>query len=152
MSLKDTINEKIKDAMRAKDQVRLDTLRSVKAALLEKEISMRQGGVAELNEGEEFAVLNNLGKKRRDSIEQFTNAGRLELAAKEASELEILMEFLQKQLTEAEVKARLTVLVAESGAQTMKDLGKVMPVAMKEFKGRADGKLVQDLLKGLLGG
>jgi len=152
MALKDKINELIKDAMRAKDQVRLDTLRSVKSALLEKEISIRQGGVAELSEAEEMAVLNNLGKKRKDSIEQFTNAGRTELAAKEAKELEILMEFLPKQLTEAEVKARLTELVAESGAQSMKDLGKVMPQAMKEFKGRADGKLVQDLLKSILEG
>ncbi len=152
MALKDKINELIKDAMRAKDQVRLDTLRSVKSALLEKEISIRQGGVAELSEAEEMAVLNNLGKKRKDSIEQFTNAGRTELAAKEAKELEILMEFLPKQLTEAEVKARLAELVAETGAQSMKDLGKVMPQAMKEFKGRADGKLVQDLLKSLLEG
>ncbi|MCK6600764.1 MAG: GatB/YqeY domain-containing protein [Bacteroidetes bacterium] len=152
MALKDKINELIKDAMRAKDQVRLDTLRSVKSALLEKEISIRQGGVAELSEAEEMAVLNNLGKKRKDSIEQFTNAGRTELAAKEAKELEILMEFLPKQLTEAEVKARVAELVAETGAQSMKDLGKVMPQAMKEFKGRADGKLVQDLLKSLLEG
>lgn len=152
MSIRQTIADQMKDAMRAKDSVKLDTLRSIKAALMEKEISIRQGGEAELSEAEELQVVNNLAKKRRDSIEQFTAAGRTDLAEKESKELAILITFLPEQLSAEAVARRLKELIAETGAASMKDLGKVMPLAMKEFKGRADGKLVQDTLKTLLGG
>lgn len=152
MSIRQSIADQMKDAMRQKDSVRLDTLRSIKAALLEKEISLRQGGVAELSDAEELQVVTNLAKKRRDSIEQFTAAGRTDLAEKESKELAILITFLPEQLSAESVAKRLKELIAETGATSMKDLGKVMPLAMKEFKGRADGKLVQDTLKTLLGG
>ncbi|NUQ80082.1 MAG: GatB/YqeY domain-containing protein [Bacteroidetes bacterium] len=152
MSIRQSIADQMKDAMRQKDSVRLDTLRSIKAALLEKEISLRQGGAAELSDAEELQVVTNLAKKRRDSIEQFTAAGRTDLAEKESKELAILITFLPEQLSAESVAKRLKELIAETGATSMKDLGKVMPLAMKEFKGRADGKLVQDTLKTLLGG
>lgn len=151
MKLSEKINNEIKEAMKAKDSVRLTTLRSVKAALLEKEISIRQGGSAELSEQHELEVLVALAKKRKESIEQFENAGRNDLAGKEKAELEILNLFLPKPLSDEDVKKRLQEIISETGATSMKDIGKVMPVAMKEFKGRADGKLVQDTLKSLLG-
>lgn len=151
MKLSEKINNEIKEAMKAKDSVRLTTLRSVKAALLEKEISIRQGGSAELSEQHELEVLVALAKKRKESIEQFENAGRNDLAGKEKAELEILNLFLPKPLSDEDVKKRLHEIISETGATSMKDIGKVMPVAMKEFKGRADGKLVQDTLKSLLG-
>lgn len=150
MKLQERINNEIKEAMKAKDSVKLTTLRSIKAALLEKEISIRQGGTAELTEEHELQVLVGLAKKRKESIEQFQAAGRTDLVEKENAELTILNVFLPKPLTEDDVKKRLKELIAETGAQSMKDIGKVMPVAMKEFKGRADGKLVQDSLKSLL--
>ena len=151
MKLTETINNEIKEAMKAKDTVKLTTLRSVKAALLEKEISIRQGGSAELTEEHEMQVLVGLAKKRKESIEQFQNAGRTDLVEKEAAELAILNLFLPQQLSEADVRKRLQEIIAETGATSMKDIGKVMPTAMKEFKGRADGKIVQDTLKSLLG-
>lgn len=151
MKLTETINNEIKEAMKAKDTVKLTTLRSVKAALLEKEISIRQGGSAELTEEHEMQVLVGLAKKRKESIEQFQNAGRQDLVDKEAAELAVLNLFLPQQLSEADVRKRLQEIIAETGATSMKDIGKVMPTAMKEFKGRADGKIVQDTLKSLLG-
>jgi len=150
MSLTEKINNEIKDAMRAKDTVKLTTLRSVKAALLEKEISIRQGGTGELTEENELQVLVGLAKKRKESIEQFQAAGRTDLVEKETAELNILNVFLPKPLSDDDVKNRLKEIIAETGALSMKDIGKVMPLAMKEFKGKADGKFVQDSLKALL--
>lgn len=151
MSVQVKIMDEIKNAMRSKDTVRLNALRSIKAAFLEKEISVRQGGKAELSDDDMMSVINNLAKKRRDSIEQFKAGHRLDLAEVEEKELAVLMEFLPKQLTKEEVVSRLKEILSEAGATSGKDFGKVMPIAMKEFKGKVDGKIVQDSLKELLG-
>lgn len=147
MSLKDTISEEIKMAMKAKDKVRLETVRSIKKVILEKESSNRAKGQEELTSDQEMDILVQQAKQRRDSIEQYRNAGRDELADKEALELEIIESFLPKRLTDDELAAVVDELIAETGASSSKDMGKVMGLAMKQLKGKADGKKVQELVK-----
>ncbi|MEB3210641.1 MAG: GatB/YqeY domain-containing protein [Leptolyngbyaceae bacterium] len=150
MSLKDTISNEIKLAMKAKDKLRLETVRSIKKVILEKETDVRVKGQEGLTPDEEMDILVQQAKQRRDSIEQYQKAGRDELAEKEAQELTIIESFLPKQLTDEELSAVLDELIAESGASSPKEMGKVMGVAMKQLKGKADGKKVQDLVKAKL--
>lgn len=151
MSLKDQITADIKAAMKSKDKVRLETARSIKKVLLEKEVSVRPSGQEELTETQELEVLSQLAKQRRDSIEQYQKAGREDLAEAEAQELAIIEEYLPKQLSEAEIGAVIDEILAETGAQSPKDMGKVMGPAMQKLKGRADGKVVQEMVKQKLG-
>lgn len=152
MSLKDRITEEIKTAMKSKDKIRLEAVRSIKKALLEKEVSVRPTGRAELTEAEELEVLAQQAKQRRDSIEQYHQAGRSDLAEQEAQELAIIEAYLPKQLSEAEIQSVIDEIVARVGATSPKDMGKVMGPAMQQLKGRADGKKVQDLVKAKLKG
>lgn len=150
MSLKDTISEEIKSAMKAKAKLRLETVRSIKKVILEQETNARAKGQDALTPEQELDVLVQQAKQRRDSIEQYRNAGRDELAEKEAQELEIIESFLPKQLTDKELSAVLDELIAETGASSPKDMGKVMGVVMKRLKGQADGKKVQEMVKAKL--
>lgn len=152
MSLKDRIGEEIKAAMKAKDKIRLETVRSIKKVLLEREASVRPSGRDTLTEAEELEVVTQLAKQRRDSIAQYEQAGRSDLAAQEAQELEILAEFLPAQLSEAELEAAVDRAIAAAGASSPKDMGKVMGPLMQELKGKADGKQVQALVKAKLAG
>lgn len=152
MSLKDKIGEEIKAAMKAKDKVRLATVRSVKKAILEKEVSLRSGEGAELTEAHEIELLSQLAKQRRDSIAQYEAAGRPDLAQSEAQELAILEEFLPQPLSEADIEAAIDAQIAKVGASSPKDMGKVMGPLMQQMKGRADGKFVQERVKAKLGG
>lgn len=152
MSLKDRITEDIKAAMKAKDKVRLETVRSIKKVILEKESTVRAKGQDALNDTEELEVLTQLAKQRKDAIEQYTQAGRADLAAGEAAELAIIEEYLPAQLSDAEIEAVIDALIAKTGASAPKDMGKVMGPAMKELKGRADGAKVQALVKAKLAG
>lgn len=147
MSLKDQITADIKTAMKNKDKVRLETVRSIKKVLLEKEVSVRPSGQEELTETQELEVLSQLAKQRRDSIAQYQQAGREDLAEAEAQELAIIEEYLPKQLSEEEIGAVVDEILAETGASSAKDMGKVMGPAMQKLKGRADGKVVQDIVK-----
>ena len=151
MSLKDRIGDEIKAAMKAKDKVRLNTVRSVKKVILEKESELRAKGIEELTEEQEMEILTKLAKQRRDSVDQFTKAGRDDLAEKEAQELTILEEFLPAQMSEEEVAAAVDGAIAKTGASSPKDMGKVMGLLMKELKGKADGKVIQSLVKNKLG-
>ncbi|MGP1385464.1 MAG: GatB/YqeY domain-containing protein [Thainema sp.] len=151
MSLKDQITADIKTAMKSKDKVRLETVRSIKKVLLEKEVSVRPSGQEELTETQELEVLSQLAKQRRDSIAQYQQAGREDLAEAEAQELAIIEEYLPKQLSEDEISAVIDEIMAETGASSVKDMGKVMGPAMQKLKGRADGKVVQDIVKQKLG-
>ncbi len=151
MSLKDTIGEDIKTAMKARDKVRLETVRSIKKLLLEKEVEARGKGKNELSADEELTVLTQLAKQRREAITQYENVGRTELADQERQELVIIEEYLPKQLSEDEVKAIVTEVIEQVGASSPKDMGKVMGPAMKRLKGQADGKVVQTCVKALLG-
>lgn len=152
MSLKDRITEEIKAAMKSKDKVRLEAVRSIKKTLLEKEVSVRPTGRSELTEVEEIEVLAQQAKQRRDSIEQYRQAGRNDLAEIEAQELTIIEAYLPKQLSEAEIEAVIDAVILKVGANSPKDMGKVMGPAMQQLKGKADGKKVQDLVKAKLQG
>lgn len=150
MSLKEKIGEDIKTAMKAKDKIRLQTVRSIKKAILEKEVELRPQGQDSLTPEQEIELLSQQAKQRRDAIEQYQNAGREDLADKESQELAIIETYLPKQASDAEIEAIIDKIIADSGASTLKDLGKVMGPAMKQLKGKADGKKIQALVKSKL--
>ena len=150
MSLKDRISAEIKASMKAKDKVRLETVRSIKKVILEKETSVRPSGQDALTEEQELEVLTQLAKQRKDAIEQYRKAGREDLADQEAQELTIIEEYLPAQLSEAEIEAVIDELIAKTGASSPKDIGKVMGPAMKQLKGKADGAKVQAWVKAKL--
>lgn len=152
MSLKDRISDDIKSAMKAKDKVRLETVRSIKKLLLEKEVSLRPQGQETLTESQELEILAQLAKQRRDSIEQYRQAGRDDLADQEAQELAILEEYLPQQLSDEEVNTVLDEIIAQTGATSIKDMGKVMGAAMQQLKGRAEGQKIQAMVKNKLSG
>ncbi len=149
MSLKDTLSKEIISATKSGDKIRLETIRGLRALLFEKEIEKRPNPITS---DDEMGVLISSAKKRKESIEMYEKGGRIELAEKEKSELKIIEEFLPKQLRPDEVEAIIKRIVFESGANSLKDFGKVMPNVMKELKGKADGKLISDTVKKLLGG
>ncbi|MEM7593675.1 MAG: GatB/YqeY domain-containing protein [Cyanobacteria bacterium P01_A01_bin.83] len=150
MGLKEQIGEDIKTAMKAKDKIRLQTVRGIKKAILEKEVELRPKGQDSLNPEQEIELLSQQAKQRRDSIEQFKNAGRDDLAQKEEQELAIIETYLPEQVSDEEVEAIIDQIITDSGATTLKDLGKVMGPAMKQLKGKADGKKIQALVKSKL--
>jgi uncharacterized protein len=150
MSLKERIGEDIKTAMKAKDKVRLETVRSIKKAILDKEVEVRPQGQESLTTEQEIDLLSQQAKQRRDSIEQFTNAGRDDLAEKESQELAIIETYLPEQVSDSELEAIIDEIIANSEAKSVKDLGKVMAPAMKQLKGKADGKKIQALVKSKL--
>lgn len=150
MSLKERIDQELKEAMKSGDKIRLNAIRSIRAALLEKEVSIRVGGKAVLSEEQEIEVLTGLAKRRRDAIEQFTAGNRPDLAETEAAELKVLEEYLPQQLPDEEVEAAIREIIAQTGATSMKEMGKVMGLAMKALKGKTDGGKVQNFVKSLL--
>ena len=150
MSLKDRISNEIKTAMKAKDKLRLETVRGIKKVIIEKESTIRAEGREELTEEEELAIVMQLAKQRRDSIKQFTDAGRQELADKEAQELKILEEYLPAQLSDADIEKAVDDAIAQTGATSMRDMGKVMGPVMAKLKGQADGNKVQSIVKAKL--
>ena len=150
MSLKERIGEDIKSAMKAKDKVRLETVRGIKKAILEKEVALRPKGQDSLTEEQEIELLAQQAKQRRDSIEQYQKAGREDLADKEQHELAILETYLPEQVDESELESIIDEIIASVGATSPKDLGKVMGAAMKQLKGKADGKKIQALVKSKL--
>ena len=150
MTLKDRISEDLKTAMKSGDKLRLETLRTLRAALMEREIEKRGGGPG-MTPDDEVGVLTSAAKKRKESIESFAKGGRQDLVDQETKELEIIREYLPKQLTPEEVEQVITTIMAETGSSTAADFGKVMPAVMKELKGKVDGRLVQELVKKKLG-
>jgi uncharacterized protein YqeY len=147
MGLKEKISEDMKTAMKSGDKFRLETLRTLRAVLLEKEIEKR-GGQGVVTPDDEIGVLTAAAKKRRESIEMFEKGG---LVDQETRELAIIQEFLPKQMTMEEVTLLVKNIIAETGAASAADFGKVMPAVMKQVKGKADGRAVQELVKQLLG-
>lgn len=147
MSLKERIGEDIKSAMKAKDKIRLETVRSIKKVLLEKEIELRGKGKDVLTSEDEMEILVQQAKQRRDSIEQYLQAKREDLADREKAELTIIETYLPAQISDAELDIVITNIISKLQATTSKDLGKVMGVAIKELKGKVDGKKIQELVK-----
>ena len=152
MSLKDRISEDIKTAMKAKDKVRLETVRSIKKVILEKEVSVRPQGQESLTESQETEVLVQQAKQRREAIEMFRQAGRDDLVEQQVQELAIIEEYLPKQLSDEEVGAVVDEVMASVGASSIKDMGKVMGPVMQQLKGKADGQKIQAIVKAKLGG
>ncbi len=143
MSILEKLTEDMKVAMKAGEKERLSTIRLLRGQLKDVEIDKR----APLSEEEEIATLSNAAKKRREAIEAYSAANREDLAAKERQELEVIQSYLPQQLSAAEIETLVDEAIAGSGAQTMKDIGKVMPVVMAQVKGRADGKFVNELVR-----
>ncbi len=150
MSLKEKIDQDLKDTMKSGNKDRLNAIRSIRAALLEKEVSIRVGGKAVLTPEQEIEVLSSLAKKRRDAIEQFTAGNRPDLAVIEQAELKVIEEYLPAPMSDDEVRMVIAEIVAKTGASSMKDIGKVMGALMPQIKGKADGSLVNRIVGELL--
>ena len=148
MSLSDQINQGLKEAMKAKDEVRKRTLRAIKSEIL---LLKTDGTGAEITEEKEIKLLQKMAKQREDSLSTFEQQGRDELAQKEREELVIIKEFLPKQMDSAELEAAIKEIIEKVGASSMKDMGKVMGMASKQFAGKADGKTMSTLVRQLLG-
>jgi len=142
--LNESINTQIKGAMKSGDKLRLETLRSIRAAIIEFD---KSGVNWEMNSEDEINILTYQVKKRKDAAEQYANAGRNDLAEKERKELDIIQEFLPKQLTHEEIAEFVEKLISLTGAKDMSDIGKVMGPAMTELKGKADGKIVNEIVR-----
>lgn len=137
--LKDRLAADLTDAMRARDRVRLGTIRMIQTAIMEREKS----GAAAPTEADLVAVVTKQAKQRRDAIAQFTAAGRTDLAETEAAELAVIEAYLPAQLSDDAIDAAVRKIVAETGASSMQELGRVMGPAMKRLAGQADGARVQ---------
>ncbi|WP_421874918.1 GatB/YqeY domain-containing protein [Marinoscillum sp.] len=148
MSLKSKIEAEIKQAMLNKQKERLTPLRAIKSLILLAETE--KGGGDGLSEDAELKLLTKAAKQRKDSLEIFKEQGRDDLAAKEQSELDVIEEFLPKQLSEAELEAELKSIISQVGASGPQDMGKVMGAATKNLAGRADGKAISIKVKELL--
>lgn len=146
MNVSERIGEEIKTAMKAKDQVRLDALRMVKSDFKNAEIDKK----ADLTEEERLAIIQKSIKKHRDSVELFKTGGRQDLVDKETREIEILAAFLPAQMSEDEIRTLAGDAIAKCGASSKKDMGKVMGALMPAVKGKADGRLVQQVVSSLL--
>jgi len=150
-SIIDRLNEDLKDAMRNKDKVRLRTLRSLRSALKNKEIDQREEGAETvLSEQDQLSVLRKQVNQRKDSIEQYEDAGRDDLVEQEQAELEVLNEYMPAALSDDELEEILQEIVEDVGADSMADMGAVMGRAMDRLKGRVDGRRVQKTFQSLL--
>jgi hypothetical protein len=147
LSIKDRLKTDLVTAMKARDELKVSTLRLVSSSIKNREIDERK----ELDDEGVLAVLTTAAKQRRDSIDQFEKGGRQDLADKEKAELVIIQEYLPQQLSKEEVAAFIKEAIAETGAAGAKDMGKVMKALMPKVKGKADGKLVNELVKEILG-
>lgn len=144
MSLSKQIVSDLTASMKAQDSARTSTLRMVKAAMMNRQIE--KGG--ELDDDEMFKLLRSLVKQRRDSVEQYTNAGRKDLADKETSEIEVIENYLPQAASAETIESAVTEAVAETGATSMKDMGKVMKAVQEKLAGKnADGKVVSEMVK-----
>ncbi|MEE9121631.1 MAG: GatB/YqeY domain-containing protein [Syntrophobacteria bacterium] len=148
MSLQEQISAALKDAMRARDEVKMATLRLVLTAIKEREKEAR----SLLEDQEVISVITSQIKQRRESIEQYRKADREDLAQTEESELQILQGYMPEQVSEEEISNTLDEIIAEVGAVSMKDMGKVMKAAMAKLAGKADGQAINAMVKTKLSG
>lgn len=146
--LETKIQKDIMEAMKAKDAVRLSAVRSIKSAILLAKTS--EGGSKELEDADIIKLIQKLSKQRKESAEQYSAAGRQELADNELAEEKVLAEYLPKMLSEEEVEAKLKEIIAQVGASAPSDMGKVMGVATKTLAGLADGKTISAIVRKLL--
>ena len=148
MELEKRIQADMVAAMKAKEAVKLSSLRAIKAAIMLAKTA--EGATGEVSDQDVVKIIQKLVKQRKESAQQYTDAGRPELAANEVAEMEAMEIYLPKQLTEAEVEAELVKIIAEVGATQPSEMGKVMGVATKRLAGLADGRVISTLVKKLL--
>ena len=148
MAIKDDIQDQLKTAMRERDDVRRTALRFLTAAIKNAEIEAGH----QLSDDEVLAVIQKQAKQRRESIEEYRRAKRDTLVEREQAELDVVMAFLPEQASAEEIEEAARKVIAETGASGPRDVGKVMPVLVRQFAGRADGKAISDTVRHLLGG
>lgn len=148
MTLFDKVSEDIKEAMKARDKVRLETLRNIKKVFLEAKTA--PGANDTLEDADAFKILQKLAKQGRESARTYTDNGRQDLADAELAQAAVIEEYLPKQLGEDEIEAEVRKVIADTGAQSMKDMGKVMGIVSKQLAGRADGRVISAVVKRLL--
>lgn len=147
MSLHDRLTEDLKLAMKSRDQLRMDVIRMIKAAVLNKEVELKR----DLDDAEMSRVMTTLVKQRRESVEQFEKAQRAELAEKERREIDIIEAYLPKPLTHQELESLVASVIAETGSSSIKDMGQIMKAVMARVAGQPiDGKQVSDLVRSKL--
>ena len=148
MSLQQEVMAKLKEAMKAKDKVALESLRAVKSAIL---LAQTSGDSKELSNEDEIKLVQKLVKQRKDSAALYTEQGRADLAEPELAQVAVLEQFLPEQMGEDELKIIIADIISKTGATDMKDMGKVMGMASKQLAGKADGKAISKVVKALLG-
>lgn len=148
MSLEEKVMGGMKDAMKAKDEALLRGLRAIKAEIIKAKTE--PGANGQITEEQEQKLLQKLVKQRKDSLEIYQQQNRADLAQKETEEIEVIEQFLPKQLTQEELDAAVALIIAETGASSAADMGKVMGVASKQLAGKADGKAIAAAVKALL--
>jgi uncharacterized protein len=148
MALEQQIMAEMKDAMKAKDEATLRSLRAIKAEIIKAKTEPGAGG--EIDEATEQKFLQKMMKQRRDSLEIFEKQGRTDLAVKEKEEMAVIEKFLPRQLAEADIKLIVEKIIADTGAISAADMGKVMGTASKQLAGKADGKTISNIVKELL--
>lgn len=148
MNLTEKINSDLKEAMKSNETLRLQTIRSIRALILEFE---KSGTGKKLTEEEEIKLLSSAAKKRKEAIEEYVKAGRNDLASVEEAELKIIMSYLPKQLSMDEIILKVKQFAEQIGANTKADFPKLMPLAVKELKGMADGKAIKEAVEKVLG-
>lgn len=147
MSLRDRLTEDLKLAMKARDQLRMDVIRMIKAAILNKEVDLKK----DLDDAEMSRIMASMIKQRRESVEQYEKGNRIELAAKERQEISIIESYLPRALSETELALLVNTVIQERGTSSVKDLGAVMKAVMARLAGRpVDGKQVTDLVRSKL--
>ncbi len=149
MSIKKRLDADMKNAMKQREQQRLDCIRMLKSRLQERELALRgkHGTDYQITDEEALSVISTYAKQRRDSIESYRQGGRDDLVAAEEAELAIVTDYLPRQLSADELRGMIQEAITESGAQSIKDLGRVMRIIVPETKGAADGKLVNQLVR-----
>ncbi len=148
MALYDQVNNDIKEAMKARDKVRLETLRNIKKVFLEAKTA--PGANDTLEDADALKILQKLAKQGNESAATYQQQNREDLAAEELAQVKVIEEYLPKPLSEEEIKAAVKAIVEQTGASSMKDMGKVMGIASKQLAGRADGKVISAIVKKLL--
>lgn len=148
MSLQQEVMTKLKEAMKAKDKVALESLRAIKSAIL---LAQTSGSSTELNTEDEIRIVQKLVKQRKDSATLYKEQGRNDLADPELAQVEVLVQFLPEQMSKEALKEIINKIISKVGATSMKDMGKVMGMASKQLAGKADGKAISNVVKELLG-
>ena len=148
MALFDQISEDIKSAMKARDKVRLETLRNIKKVFLEAKTA--PGANDTLTDADALKIISKLAKQGKETATTYTQAGRQDLADAELAQVEVLESYLPKQLSQEEIEAEVKKIISEVGATSMKEMGKVMGTASKQLAGKADGRVISEIVKKLL--